>query len=306
MPTAATVSPATETQYDFVASFAKGCPDFPYGECGTVKGVNAKEGQTMYDYITEFFDDDMGTEDFDTVEEIHLKRFSNTNLSVALPGTAGRYKGYPGLYPQEAYALTALARMSVNKTLTNLKGVLGENFSKESTEDWVKILYTKGNKGFCIGMWRLLAITYYLNSGVREEPDLCCALTPKTEMIDTNVGIDHMLEKVVVKTKKIKKTKKEKEEINMDMIKEFISKATSDQIKEISKSCMDAQVALRFVPLEDSEVVYECPEGWTKDEIKGFAFWESDEDGTLVAPCEDVSNPECIGEWNADTTDVIW
>jgi len=94
----------------------------------------------------------------------------------------------------------------------------------------------------------------------------------------------------------------------MDMIKEFISKATPDQIKEISKSCMDRQEGLSaFERLaEDSEVVYECPEGWIESEIKGVAFWENEEDGKLVAPCEDVNNPECIGEWNKDCDDIIW
>ncbi len=319
MPTAATVSPAEyPTQYDFLLSFARGCPDFPYSEAGVVKGVNAKEGQTIYDYITEFFDDDMGTEDFDTVDEIHLKKFGNTNLSersVDYAETDRKKRHYPGLYPQEPYALTALARMSVNKTLTNLKFVLGEKFSKESTEDWVKTLYTKGNKGYCIGMWRLLALTHYLNSGVHENPRLCCALTPVTDCCDGPCEDDEM-EKVVVKTKKTKKTKKQ-EEINMDMIKEFISKATSDQIKEISKSCMDRQeglsaferLAVDSEPIaeeEESEEEYECPEGWFVSEFEGVKYWEHEVTSEICKPCENVEEAP-KGKWKHPTFDsIIW
>tara|TARA_R100001594_G_scaffold3957_2_gene14541 strand:- start:1402 stop:2331 length:930 start_codon:yes stop_codon:yes gene_type:complete len=309
MPTAATVSPAEyPTQYDFLLSFARGCPDFPYGECGECKGENAKEGQTIYEYITEFFDDDMGTEDFETVNEIHLKKFSNTTIDERARDYAerGRQKSLPGLYPQEAYALTALARMSVNKTLTNLKGVLGDDFSKESTEDWVKTLYTKGNKGYCIGMWRLLALTYYLNSGVREEPRLCCALTPVTEFMDGPCEDDEMEKVQYVPIKKTKKTKKQ-EEINMDMIKEFISKATSDQIKEISKSCMDRQQGLAaFERLaEDSEVVYECPEGWMEDKFEGETIWEHEDTSEICKPCENVEEAP-KGKWNEDCDAIIW
>ena len=112
----------------------------------------------------------------------------------------------------------------------------------------------------------------------------------------------------------------------MDMIKEFISKASADQIKEISKTCMDRQTEVaNFRPnvgelvasyegsiettpfdslIEGSEVVYKCPKGWDEFENEGETVWENEKTGEICKPCENVEEAP-KGKWGKND-EIIW
>ncbi len=299
------VSDATPAMNDKVARFVSMAPPIHgYG------GKDCVEGQSWSDFITEFFDYDDGFEELQMLSEIHVARFKCINLGIIDLNQ----------YPVEEYALTKLARMPVNRTLTNIKAIVGE---LPEDQDWVKVItgnyFTLKNKGghtpkeYAVGLWRLLAISYYCNAacdvlGVRDY------LQPHIESCEYQEEDDYKPNK----PKKIKKTNKTKkqEEINMDMIKEFISKATSDQIKEISKSCMDRQeglsaferLAVDSEPIaeeEESEEEYECPEGWFVSEFEGVKYWEHEVTSEICKPCENVEEAP-KGKWNDDCDAIIW
>jgi|TARA_R110002020_G_scaffold306010_4_gene521975 hypothetical protein len=296
------VSDATPAMNDKVARFVSMAPPI-HG----YRGKDCVEGQSWSSFITEFFDDDDGFEDLQMLAEIHVARFKCINLGIIDLNQ----------YPVEEYALTKLARMPVNRTLTNIKAIVGE---LPEDQDWVRVITGGHNipggtaKECAVGLWRLLAISYYCNCPTTPDSPSRDYLQPHIESCEYQEEDDYKPNK----PKKIKKTNKTKkqEEINMDMIKEFISKATSDQIKEISKSCMDRQEGLSaferlaedsepIAEEEESEEEYECPEGWIEEAFEGETIWEHEETSEICKPCENVEEAP-KGKWNDNCDAIIW
>jgi len=286
------VSDATPAMNDKVARFVSMAPPIHgYG------GKDCVEGQSWSSFITEFFDDDEGFEDLQMLAEIHVARFKCINLGIIDVNQ----------YPVEEYALTKLARMPVNRTLTNIKAIVGE---LPEDQTWVKVIFDGGHKipggtpkEFAIGLWRLLAISYYCNCPTTPDSPSRHHLQPHIESCEYQEEDDYKPNK----PKKIKKTKqtKKQEEINMDMIKEFISKATSDQIKEISKSCMDRQQGLgAFERLaEDSEPIAEEEESEQEESEQE----ESEQEESEEEEVEVKQNRNFHGyEWYFDESDSKW
>lgn len=84
--------------------------------------------------------------------------------------------------------------------------------------------------------------------------------------------------------------------------------ADLDELKVMSAALMERQKELEDqadpVP-EEEEEEFECPEGFDEIEDEKFGkFWENEETGHIVYPCEDWTKAESFC-WNDDTTEII-
>jgi len=269
MPTAARIELATDKHHEAVKSFIENCPSFG------VDGWSPRNGDrdgTLKDYIAEFFSDDDGFEEIEMLEEIHMLKFDETKLGIETT------------YKIEKQALTKLARtpVSIVQEILSDRCLIGD-FEYEDFG-----IPKKGAKSYIIGLWRLLAITHFAlhpeTDEFREEGLTRAILGPHQTSSPSEY---HQFScsatersPIPKKTKKIKKTKKQEIEnegedeggdywmkqafskdnenqalkrgildLNIEVIKQFISGANPDQIKEITKSCMDRQTEVaNFTP----------------------------------------------------------
>ena len=90
---------------------------------------------------------------------------------------------------------------------------------------------------------------------------------------------------------------------DLDELK-VMSAALLERQKELSEQAL-ALVCLADPVPEEEEEEFECPEGFEEVEEEKFGkFWENEDTGQIVYPCEDWTKAESFC-WNDDTTEII-
>jgi len=318
--TASKVYAATDAMYETIKKFAEDCPMFGrhHRSRAAVDAGNTEHpgAPVLGEYLKEFFGDDGDNayEDWSFFKEIHLADFKLCDFEMDV-----------GEHDLEAQKITAVARKPLPIILKFLQddwilGVGGVPCSNLFDDCGIS---AKGKptgpvKAYYVGLYRLLAITYRINyPGVDEyDTEGLCILTAKS---CKHPDFQEQFEKKESKRKRVKVCKPlpkpvEKHDLDMSMIRDFLSNAKLEDCQEISRMLMERQKEINekadTEPFESDRQMeevedFQCPDGWSVVEYKHHkmegvgTIWECEETDEVVFPCGDVSKAK-LYEYNAD------
>ena len=322
--TASKVYAATDAMYETIKKFAEDCPMFGCHHKAVVPDGGEELGEhpgapVLGEYLQEFFGDgDNAYEDWSFLKEIHLADFKLCDFEMEV-----------GEHDLEAQKITAVARKPLAVIMKFLQDEwilgLGGLPCAHSFDDCGISQNGKPTgpvKAYYVGLYRLLAITYRINYPHVDFYDDCnqtaevCVLTAKS---CKNPDFHEQFMKKESKRKRVKVCKPlpkpvEKHDLDMSMIRDFLSNANLEDCQEISRMLMERQKEINekadTEPFEcDRELAevedFQCPDGWSEVEYKHHkmegvgTIWECEETDEVVFPCADISKAK-LYEYNAD------